>query len=64
MELVEFLSKHDPILKEHLHRIKMSDKITVLYLSPRIQNEFITILGENVKKKIVDQIKREKYFAS
>ena len=54
-----------PILKEHLLRIKMSDKITVSYvnLSPQIQNEFITVLGENMKKKIVDQVKRGKYFA-
>ena len=54
-----------PILKEHLLRIKMSDKITVSYVNllPQIQNEFITVLGENMKKKIVDQVKRGKYFA-
>ena len=63
LELVEFLSKYDPVLKEYLLQIKMSDKITVSYLSPRIQNEFITVLGENVKKKIIDQVKWEKYFA-
>ena len=63
LELVEFLSKYEPILKEHFLRIKMSDKITVSYLSPQIQNEFITVLGENVKKKIVDQVKQAKYFA-
>ena len=62
LELVEFLSKYDPVLKEHLFQIKMNDKIIVSCLAPLIQNEFITILGENVKKKIFDQVKREKYF--
>ena len=48
-ELVKFLSKYGPFLKKYLHRIKMSDKITVSFLLPRIQYVFITILGENVK---------------
>lgn len=62
-ELMEFLSKYDPGLKEHLLRTKMSNKITVSYLLPQIQNELSIVHGENVKNKIVDQVKRVKHFA-
>ena len=60
---MEFLSKYDPVLKEHLPRTKMSEKRAVSYLQPQIQHEFIIVLGENVKRSIVDQVKQAKYLA-
>lgn len=52
--------KYDPVLREHLI-IQMGNKFVTAYLSPTIQNEFIEILGENVRSKIMKQVK-VKYF--
>ena len=63
LELVYLLSKYDPVLREHILRIQMGSKYTASYLSPTIQNEFIEILGENVRSKIINQVKEAKYFS-
>ena len=39
IELVKLISSYDPVLREHLTRIRMAPNITVTYLSPKIQNE-------------------------
>lgn len=62
LELVKMMSKYDPVLREHLSKADCG-KNNLLYLSPKIQNEFINILGENVRKIILNQIKDAKYFA-
>ena len=52
-EMVEMLSKYDPVLKEHLMRLKRSArtvKASVSYLSPETQNEFINVLANRVKE--------------
>lgn len=36
--------------------------ISVSYLSPTIQNEFIGILASSVRNKLLDDIKRNKYY--
>ena len=63
LELVDLLTKYDPVLREHLLRIQMGNKFTTFYLLPTIQNEFIEILGENVRSKVINQIKEAKYFS-
>ena len=50
------------MLREHLVKVKLGKKIATSYLSPEIQNEFVSILAEQVRKKIIDQIKESKYF--
>ncbi|XP_042210127.1 uncharacterized protein LOC121857953 [Homarus americanus] len=68
LELVELLSNYDPVLKEHLLEVKhaipsqTSGRRVSSYLSPNIQNEFICLLGNNVKEKILADIKKAKYF--
>ncbi|XP_042230512.1 zinc finger MYM-type protein 1-like [Homarus americanus] len=68
LELVELLSNYDPVLKEHLLEVKhaipsqTSGRRVSSYLSPNIQNEFICLLGNNVKGKILADIKKAKYF--
>lgn len=62
LELVHLIAKYDPVLREHLVRSKMCAK-TITYMSPQIQNEFIAILGNNVRQHIIEQIKRAKYYS-
>ncbi|CAH2255265.1 Hypothetical predicted protein, partial [Pelobates cultripes] len=59
MELVELLSNYDPILKEHFMILKhavASGKRMTSYLSPKIQNKLICLLGNHMKEKIVADI--------
>lgn len=56
------MAKYDPVLREHVVKIKMGNKYSISYLSPKIQNEFIELLGGAVRKTIMDQIKQAKYF--
>lgn len=62
LEVVDLLAKYDPVLREHVVKIKMGNKYSLSYLSPKIQNEFIELLGGAVRKTIMDQIKQAKYF--
>ncbi|XP_043288811.1 52 kDa repressor of the inhibitor of the protein kinase-like [Venturia canescens] len=65
LELVKLMAKYDPVLKEHWLKLRESAggvKRVPSYLSKTIQNEFIALLGDHVKKKIVDDIKKSKYF--
>ena len=62
LELVHLLAKYDPVLREHLVTVKLGKKIATSYLSPEVQNEFVSILAEQVRKKIIDQVKESKYF--
>lgn len=63
LELVNLIAKYDPVLREHLVRSKMSGKISITYMSPQIQNEFISILGNKVRQHIIEQIKKAKYYS-
>ncbi|XP_026482738.1 uncharacterized protein LOC113390967 [Ctenocephalides felis] len=58
----EHEAKYDPVLREHVVKIKMGNKYSISYLSPKIQNEFIKLLGGAVRRTIVDKIKQAKYF--
>lgn len=46
------------MLKEHLEKYKKNCQ----YLSPDIQNEFISLLADGVIDKIIVQVKEAKYF--
>lgn len=60
--LVQLLAKFDFILASHLEKITSGEQ-HVHMLSPRIQNELITLLADKVKKFIVDKIQEAKYFS-
>ena len=62
MELVHLLAKYDPVLREHLVKVKLGKNIVTSYLSPEVQNEFVSILAQQVRKKIIAQVKKSKYF--
>ncbi|CAN7946090.1 unnamed protein product [Ixodes hexagonus] len=65
LEMVEMLSKYDPVLKEHMLRLKESTqkvKVSVSYLSPATQNEFIGVLARRVKEQLLLEIKSAQYY--
>ena len=66
MELVKLPSKYDPVLKEHLVRLKQTSRHLrrqhVTYLSPQTQNEFIGLLAAEVKRKLIAEIKSAKHY--
>ena len=49
--LLEFMKKHSPELKSHLQNSPRNAR----YLSPKIQNEFIMINADLIRKSIVDE---------
>lgn len=68
LELIELLSKYDPVLREHVTKLELSKqstshKILTSYLSPTTQNEFILLLSGMVKERILNEIKNAKYFS-
>ena len=62
LKIVELLAKFDPVMKEHIRRIK-SKEIYSHYLGKNIQNEIIQILSKAVKEKIVVDLKASKYYS-
>ena len=58
---IRLLAKYDVILAEHVQSAKEQPK-SVTYFSNRSQNKIIDLLGENIKKKIISEIKDAKYF--
>ncbi|XP_039373733.1 zinc finger MYM-type protein 1-like [Mauremys reevesii] len=59
--VIELLGKFDPVIQEHLRRIK-NEEIHDHYLGKNIQNELISIVGNAVKREIIARIKAAKYF--
>lgn len=62
LELVNLLAKYDPLLMEHLTKIKLGARVPVSYLSPETQNEFINLLGQQVRSTIIRCIQEAKYY--
>lgn len=60
--LVELFAKFEPVLKEHIRRIK-DNEVADHYLGKTIQNEFIQLISNEVCQIIVSKIKKAKYFA-
>ena len=58
LELVQLIGKFDPMLREHLVKVKIANNFTTSYLSPKIQNEFVDILEDHVRNKVVGQVKQ------
>jgi len=55
LKFIEFLAEFDPIMQEHIRRVqRASDKLVVTYLSNRIQDELIDLLGKAVLTKILE----------
>ncbi|KAL5194646.1 Zinc finger MYM-type protein 1 [Glycine soja] len=62
LSLIEMLAEFDPIMQEHVRRIK-SNETRNHFLSNTIQNEFIEMIAFQVKKSIIEKVKDAKYFS-
>ena len=59
---VELIAQYDPILLEHSRRAQ-NKEIADHYLGPVIQNEIINVVGTEVQKEILLEVKAAKYYA-
>ncbi|XP_050065711.1 zinc finger MYM-type protein 1-like [Aphis gossypii] len=60
--LIEMSAKFDPVILEHVNRIK-NKETHVHYLGYEIQDELIKMMAAEVKQRIIDSIKTAKYFS-
>lgn len=61
LALLKYLGNFDTVLRQHLHKAALNPK-TPSYLSHDIQNEFINLMANAVKKSIIQDIKAAKYY--
>ena len=64
--ILELVSHYDPILEDHLNKVKKAqneNRKIPHYLSHQSQNEFIGTCAELVRKKVLDEREKAKYFA-
>lgn len=59
---LELLAKFDPFLAKHIETHGNKGRGHVSYLSSTICDEFILIMGNEVIKRIVDELKLSKYY--
>lgn len=61
--LLELLSEYDPFLKEHINKYGGGGSGKTSYLSHRICDEFIDVIGKQVFEEIVKEVKTSKYYS-
>ena len=59
LALAGLVAKYDPVLKELLDKPKESD----CYLSPRIHNEVIALLGKTLRQHLIKEIQEAPFFS-
>ncbi len=60
---VELMARFDPIMKDHLNRVKRGTASHNSYLGHHVQNELIDLLSSKIISAIVDDIKQAKIFS-
>lgn len=60
---MELLAEYDPFLKQHIKQHANKGPGHVSYLSSRICDEFIEIMGMETQKRIIDEIIEAKYYS-
>lgn len=66
LKVVEMLSKFDPVMSDHINNIeRYQNKKTYMphYLGIHFQNEIISLLGDAVKKEIISNLTKSKYYS-
>ena len=65
--LLELLARYDPLLQEHITKIQHSqlkrERLQTHYLSADSQNEFIGLFADYVRKCILEELKKVKYYS-
>lgn len=65
--ILELIGRYDPVLFEHLEKVKTSQRahqrLQVHYLSPEIQNEFIGLCAHHVVSVILKEREKAKYYS-
>ena len=61
-QIVELMARHNVVLKEWLENSDMRS-YHVTYLSAESQNEFISLLGMDIRQKIIEEIKKAPFYS-
>lgn len=61
LSLLKLVAQYDPVLANHLKHATENPG-SVSYLSPEIQNEFISILASTVRNQLLSDIRKNKYY--
>ena len=61
--MLELIAKFDPFLNAHIEKFANKGTGHVSYLGHRICDEFIMLLADRVKSRIIEEIKSTKYFS-
>lgn len=60
LALLKILAESDDLLKRHLENPRAKNST---YLSPRIQNELIFVIGELILKTIIEKVQKAKFYS-
>ena len=59
VELVRFWAETDPVLADHLAKSPRNAR----YTSTTIQNELVEVIGERIRKDILAEVKKAKFYS-
>lgn len=62
LKIIELMALYDPIMSEHVRRT-INTKNKTHYLGKDIQNEIINLISGAIKKRILDMLKKAKYYS-
>jgi hypothetical protein len=62
LKLIELFGKFDPIMAEHVSRIR-NEKTRCHYLSNRIHNEIISLMSKKIRDSLLDMIKKARWYS-